>query len=155
MGNYVSKAILLFYVCRCNINSSMSAGGCMVAVGLTLKAACVVIESYPNTVIACYNAPGMVTLSGATEDIMRISENLKSAGTFVRLIPTDGVAYHSTFFQKKKDHITVRLVFALTPTLVAQSLALTSSSNLYALTLNRFKGHNCCCAASAHCGAIL
>ena len=80
----------------------------MIAVGLTLEEASVVIEPYPETVVACYNAPDMVTLSGTTEDITRISDNLKSAGTFVRPIDTDGVAYHSTFFQKKKDHITVR-----------------------------------------------
>ena len=38
------------------------------------------------------------------------------AGKFVRLVPTDGIAYHSTFFQHKKDQITSVIAAAIAKT---------------------------------------
>ena len=47
------------------------------------------------TVIACYNAPDGLTLSGPAPEISEIKTHMTAAGLFFRDVATDGIAYHS------------------------------------------------------------
>ena len=103
------QAAALAYV-RCQLSDKIVAHGLMIAAGLSLEEAKTLLEgSYPETVIACHNSPDGVTLSGPAEDILSIKAELEASSKFVRLVPTDGIAYHSTFFRKHRDQIEVVL----------------------------------------------
>ena len=70
--------------------------GLMLAVGLGASE----IDSYLETleekgVVACYNSPGSLTLSGDVDAILRVKESLESQKKFARLLSTGGNAYHS------------------------------------------------------------
>lgn len=98
------EAAAIAYV-RCRLSDKITAFGEMIAVGLSLEEATKLIAQYPETVIACHNSPDGVTLSGPACDIRSLKEQLETAGRFVRLVPTDGIAYHSIFFRRNRREI--------------------------------------------------
>jgi fatty acid synthase, animal type len=91
---------------RCQLSEKIAAHGLMLAVGLDYETATQVIQSFPETVIACHNSPDGVTLSGPENQIHDITTALKDKGIFAKIVPTDGIAYHSKFFQRNSDKIT-------------------------------------------------
>lgn len=99
---------------RCQLSEKIEADGLMMACGLTFNQAEKMILSFPDTVIACYNSPDGVTLSGATDEIREIVQKCEAQGVFAKIVPTDGVAYHSTFFKKNANKIQDILVGAIT-----------------------------------------
>lgn len=100
---------------RCRLSDQVTANGLMVAAGLSIEEAHAIIEPFADTVVACHNSPDGVTLSGRADEITLIRERLESEGRFVRLVPTDGVAYHSTFFKRNKDRIKAVIEEAMPP----------------------------------------
>ena len=68
--------------------------GGMAAVGLTADALAPYLTNYPHLVIACYNSPTALTVSGDMEEIDKLCDELKNAGIFARkLVVTN--AFHS------------------------------------------------------------
>ena len=70
--------------------------GSMLAVGLGGSE----IDTYlrvlgGKAIVACYNSPESLTLSGDTNAIFRVKETLDSEKIFTRLLSTGGNAYHS------------------------------------------------------------
>ncbi|KLU92414.1 hypothetical protein MAPG_11360 [Magnaporthiopsis poae ATCC 64411] len=69
--------------------------GSMLAVGLSPRDAQPWLEKHDgNVVVACQNSPVSTTLSGTTEAITALAEELNKAEIFARELPT-GKAYHS------------------------------------------------------------
>jgi fatty acid synthase len=99
---------------RCQLSEKIAAHGLMIAAGLTIDEAYATLEQFPETVVACHNSPDGVTLSGPAEDIKAITTQLQAADKFVRLVPTDGMAYHSTFFRRNRDKIKEVIAAAIT-----------------------------------------
>ncbi|KAL5018316.1 hypothetical protein ScPMuIL_004038 [Solemya velum] len=68
--------------------------GAMAAIGLTWAEA---TQRCPDTVIpACHNATDSVTVTGPATDVETFVKELKSRGIFARVVPTSGVAFHSS-----------------------------------------------------------
>ncbi|KAI9146991.1 Highly reducing polyketide synthase virA [Paramyrothecium foliicola] len=77
--------------------------GSMLAAGITTIFAGDLINELGlglNVCVACVNAPEVVTLSGATECILKIHEKLQEQKRFSRLLNTGGKAYHSHMMQE-------------------------------------------------------
>lgn len=115
---------------RCTLAGKIRSEGLMLAAGLGYEDALETLASFPNTTVACYNSPDGVTLSGPEADINAIQADLSAKGVFARLVPTDGVAYHSTFFKQNVDKIETELGRAIqdTPKLRSPKWLSTSSS---------------------------
>jgi fatty acid synthase, animal type len=102
------EAARIAYI-RCQLSEQINAHGLMVAVGLDYETAMLEIINNPiynETVIACHNSSDGVTLSGPEHEINEIISTLHKKGIFAKIVPTDGIAYHSKFFQKNRDKIT-------------------------------------------------
>ena len=70
--------------------------GGMAAVGLTEAEITPILEKYPDLVIACYNSPSALTISGDKNQIDQLCEELQAQGLFCRrLVVTH--AFHSPF----------------------------------------------------------
>ena len=72
----------------------------MMAAGLGANDIMQYIEPHPDLVIACYNSPESVTLSGDENAIDMVGASLKDAGVFSRKLNTSGNAYHSHLVKK-------------------------------------------------------
>ena len=69
------------------------------AVGAGAESVAKYLAKHESVTIACYNSPESVTLSGDKVDIMALENVLKAEGMFVRILQTDGKAYHSAHMQ--------------------------------------------------------
>ncbi|KAL4941793.1 hypothetical protein BDV06DRAFT_222783 [Aspergillus oleicola] len=70
--------------------------GNMMAVDLTTSEAEEYIRSYEGrVVIACYNSPSSLTLSGDVDAITQLQEQLQAEKRFARVLKTNNNAYHS------------------------------------------------------------
>ena len=96
------EAARIAYV-RCTLGDWIRADGLMLVVGLTYADAALAIQPYPSIVIACFNSPDGITLSGGEQEVLALMAVLKSSNTFARIVDTDGVAYHSLFFKQNYD----------------------------------------------------
>jgi fatty acid synthase len=90
---------------RCQLSDRITASGLMLAVGLDYDSALALLEPYRDTVIACHNDSNGVTLSGSAEEVMEIATALEAKGVFAKVVPTDGIAYHSKFFKEHSSTI--------------------------------------------------
>ena len=52
-----------------------------------------------DAIVACYNSPESVTLSGKSADILAVKAILDESGIFNRVLATGGQAYHSHYMQ--------------------------------------------------------
>ena len=76
---------------------STTPNGAMLAVGLGDKDIIPYLEKYPGElVIACYNSPKSVTLSGNADTIENVMTDLKTDNIFAQKLKTGGMAYHSS-----------------------------------------------------------
>jgi acyl transferase domain-containing protein len=78
----------------------------MMAVGASAEAVAPYLQALPdnaNVVIACYNSPQSITLSGDRAALERLSIVLASAGVFARLLKVD-IAYHSAYMNAIAEH---------------------------------------------------
>ncbi|KAH8195328.1 hypothetical protein TruAng_010496 [Truncatella angustata] len=78
------------------VAKDVNTDGAMMAVGLGGAA----VEPYlaevqGRVVIACYNSPALVTLSGDSDAIDEVKTKLVADGVFARSVKTNGKAYHS------------------------------------------------------------
>jgi acyl transferase domain-containing protein/NADPH:quinone reductase-like Zn-dependent oxidoreductase/NADP-dependent 3-hydroxy acid dehydrogenase YdfG/acyl carrier protein len=90
-----SEAIVLAY-CRAKAVSFNSQKGAMLAVGVGHDEATVLLKGCETQIkIAALNSPRSVTLSGDADAIGQLHKKLQAEGAFARLLPTDGIAYHS------------------------------------------------------------
>ncbi|KXH50581.1 hypothetical protein CSAL01_11461 [Colletotrichum salicis] len=90
-----SEAILIAYY-RGQVVKDIDTAGAMMAVGLGAEAVAPYIEAHQTeVVIACHNSPSGVTLSGNVDSLKTMEESLQAEGIFVRLVKTNGKAYHS------------------------------------------------------------
>ncbi|KAJ2995621.1 hypothetical protein NUW58_g1225 [Xylaria curta] len=72
-------------------------GGAMLAVGLSAGDAERYLRGYDSkVVVACHNSTSGVTLSGDSEAIESLRQELEGSGVFTRLVKTSGKAYHSS-----------------------------------------------------------
>lgn len=71
--------------------------GTMVVVGESAEFVQPLLQPYPMTVIACYNSPKGLTLSGPKAEVEALLRDILRAkpGTYVQPVETGGVAYHS------------------------------------------------------------
>ena len=65
----------------------------MAAVGLTWTEATAVCPD--GVVPACHNAYDSVTISGATELVEKVVDELKAKGKFAKMVDSAGVPFHS------------------------------------------------------------
>ena len=77
----------------------------MMAVGLSASA----IESYlaqfdGRVIVACYNSPESLTLSGDEDAVAQLKEILDAEKVFARLLSTGGNAYHSHHMKSLGEH---------------------------------------------------
>ena len=87
--------------------------GCMVAVGLTVD----ILENIITTLklhsvcIACRNSPNGQTLSGSSSEMNLLMEHINRnlPNTFMKVIPTDNVAYHSPYINLFSNFISNEL----------------------------------------------
>ncbi|KAL4866681.1 hypothetical protein BDV12DRAFT_198902 [Aspergillus spectabilis] len=78
--------------------------GRMLAVQLTVVEAENYLQHHSDRlVIACYNSPQSLTLSGDAEAIAQLKEQLQSEGRFARILMTDDNAYHSSHMVPLSD----------------------------------------------------
>ena len=65
-----------------------------------------------DAIVACFNSPESVTMSGKSADILALKETLDESGIFNRIVATGGQAYHSHYMQtsgyKYEQEITKR-----------------------------------------------
>jgi acyl transferase domain-containing protein len=94
--------ILAYY--RSKVLRGFTTNGAMLAASLGAGAASQYIEpSQGRVVIACHNSPASVTLSGDTDALVKIQGQLSAQGVFVRLVNTNGKAYHSPHMAPLSD----------------------------------------------------
>ncbi|KAL4863050.1 hypothetical protein BDV12DRAFT_189962 [Aspergillus spectabilis] len=88
------EAIIIAYY-RGRTALSASRTGAMAAVGMSRAEAALYLED--GVVVACDNSPNSITLSGDKGALNTVIEQMKSddKNVFVRLLKTDGMAYHS------------------------------------------------------------
>ncbi|KAL6861988.1 KR domain-containing protein [Trichoderma novae-zelandiae] len=89
------EAIVAAYY-RGKVARDVNTGGAMMAVGLGAEA----VEQYlaevkGKVVVACYNSPALVTLSGDGDALELVRVKLDADGVFARPVKTNGKAYHS------------------------------------------------------------
>lgn len=84
---------------RCQLSERIKADGLMLVAGLDYESAIALLEPYRDTVVACHNSPDGVTLSGSVEEVSEVATQLQAKGIFAKIVPTDGIAYHSKFFK--------------------------------------------------------
>ena len=76
---------------------STTPNGAMLAVGIGDKDIIPYLEKYPGElVIACYNSPKSVTISGNADTIENVMTDLKTDNIFAQKLKTGGMAYHSS-----------------------------------------------------------
>ncbi|KAM3423467.1 hypothetical protein BST61_g897 [Cercospora zeina] len=73
--------------------SSLQKAGLMIAVGLSPEECEPYLED--GVVIACYNSPTSVTLSGDADVVANVQAKLEADNIFARVVNTGGRAYHS------------------------------------------------------------
>ena len=98
--------------------SQATTQGCgrMAAVALAAEQAAAILAETgleAEVVIAGFNSPNQVTLSGSLDGLMRLSERLKPQGTFFRLLDLD-YAFHSPHMAPIRDRVLTDLA-DLTP----------------------------------------
>ncbi|KAI1734298.1 KR domain-containing protein [Xylaria scruposa] len=83
---------------RGQVAKDVHTSGAMMAVGLSAET----VETYltatgvvGKVVVACYNSPLLVTLSGDADAMQIVKSKLDAAGVFARAVKTNGKAYHS------------------------------------------------------------
>ena len=69
--------------------------GRMIFISSTVENIQPILLNYPNVVIACYNSPDGLTLSGPYENILKIEKDCVNKNIFTKLVETDDIAYHS------------------------------------------------------------
>ena len=72
-----------------------------------------------EVVVACYNSPKSITISGGVDEILRIQSQLKKAKILSRHLQTDGNAYHSPHMSEVGVDYMARIDRSL-PTLMEQ-----------------------------------
>ena len=90
----LEEAMKLAFYRGSTISDLSGENGGMAAVGLTAEALAPYLSKYKNLVIACYNSPTALTVSGDIEEIDKLCSDLKADGHFARkLVVTH--AFHS------------------------------------------------------------
>ena len=90
------NAIVIAYLRGVVVNHNPNDGS-MLAVGITEEALSEILErKQADVAIACYNGPENLTVSGDSDEIMVVKEELEDQKRFVRKLATDGNAYHSS-----------------------------------------------------------
>ena len=90
----LEEAMKLAYYRGSTISDLSGDKGGMAAVGLTAEALAPYLKKYEHLVIACYNSPTALTVSGDLEEIDQLCSELKTDGHFARkLVVTH--AFHS------------------------------------------------------------
>jgi len=92
-GSITKKQAIMYAFFRGIAVHELTARGTMLAVGLSAEE----VEPYleEGVVIACYNSPSNITLSGDEEAAGRVQAKLEKDKIFVRALKTSGRAYHS------------------------------------------------------------
>jgi acyl transferase domain-containing protein/NADPH:quinone reductase-like Zn-dependent oxidoreductase len=94
-----AEAIVLAYY-RGKVVRDISTNGAMMAVGLGAKAVQpYIVECSTSVVVACYNSPAGVTLSGDADALEAIREKMTADNVFARILKTGDKAYHSPHMQ--------------------------------------------------------
>ena len=94
------EAIVLAYI-RGKTMQYNKRRGSMLAVGIgeqQLKAS--IENDLSDIVVACYNSPNSITLSGEPSKLQAVQKTLNQKGILTRLLDTDGNAYHSPHMQE-------------------------------------------------------
>ena len=73
--------------------------GQVLAVSLSVEAVAPFLADCQKIVVACYNSPQSITLSGDYDTISALKETLDVRGVFSRILATDRNAYHSHHMQ--------------------------------------------------------
>ncbi|KAL8790242.1 MAG: hypothetical protein Q9195_006465 [Heterodermia aff. obscurata] len=90
------NAIVIAYLRGVVVNHNPNDGS-MLAVGITEEFLAQILErKQADVAIACYNGPENLTVSGDSDEIMVVKEELEDQKRFVRKLATDGNAYHSS-----------------------------------------------------------
>jgi acyl transferase domain-containing protein len=94
--------------------------------------------------VACINSPASVTISGDTSAIETLSSKLDEAGTFWRILRTNGKAYHSQHCQEigKQYEKMLHDVVKLTPPSTTRSITIISTVTGENLTASMPPGVN-------------
>ncbi|KAG9763794.1 ketoacyl-synt-domain-containing protein, partial [Aureobasidium melanogenum] len=92
-GSITKRQAMMYAFFRGIAVQRLTARGTMLAVGLSE----VEVEPYleEGIIVACYNSPSSVTLSGDAEAASRVQGRLEKDKVFVRALKTSGRAYHS------------------------------------------------------------
>ena len=90
------NAIVIAYLRGVVVNHNPNDGS-MLAVGITEESLAKILErKHADVAIACYNGPENLTVSGDSDEITVVKEELEDQKRFVRKLATDGNAYHSS-----------------------------------------------------------
>ncbi|KAH5055929.1 hypothetical protein HBI88_091050 [Parastagonospora nodorum] len=92
-GILTAEEAIVFAYYRGWAVGKLNAQGTMLAVGASPEEVQPFLQ--PGVIIACYNSPGSVTLSGDTDAVLQVKSALEQAKMFVREVKTGGRAYHS------------------------------------------------------------
>lgn len=64
------------------------------------------LPNLPSSIdVGCHNAEDNVTLSGPAEDMEIYLETLKKQNIFVRIVNSNGIAYHSRMVMRQADFV--------------------------------------------------
>lgn len=89
------EAIISAYY-RGTVAKDVKTDGSMAAAGLGAEAVAPYLAGYEGkVVVACHNSPSLVTLSGDTDALKKVQAKLEADNVFVRMVKTNGKAYHS------------------------------------------------------------
>ncbi|KAF1934444.1 uncharacterized protein M421DRAFT_50651 [Didymella exigua CBS 183.55] len=92
-GLLTAEEAIVFAYYRGWAVGKLNVQGMMLAVGASPEDVQPFLQ--PGVIIACYNSPGSVTLSGDSNAILQVKLALEQAKIFVREVKTGGRAYHS------------------------------------------------------------
>lgn len=76
--------------------------GGMLAIGLGPQGVLEYLANFDTLVIACFNSPNSITLSGDASTLAKIEARLKADGHFARMLHVD-LAYHSGYMSRISD----------------------------------------------------
>lgn len=89
------EAIISAYY-RGTVAKDVQTDGSMAAAGLGAEAVAPYLAGFEGkVVVACHNSPSLVTLSGDTDALKEVQAKLEADKVFVRMVKTNGKAYHS------------------------------------------------------------
>lgn len=110
-GSITKKQAIMYAFFRGIAVQGLTSRGTMLAVGLNAAEVDPYLEE--GVVIACYNSPSSITLSGDEEAAARVQAKLEKDKVFVRALKTSGRAYHSHHMKQVGDSYAESLERAL------------------------------------------